>query len=47
MPMTQWEFKMVPCLAEKNASAKCQNAYRQNAKTHDQHLLVMSFADLQ
>jgi len=35
MPMTQWEFKIVPCLAGGNASATCLN------------MLFMRFADVQ
>jgi len=35
MPMTQWEFRIVPCLAGGNASATCLK------------MLVMRFADVQ
>jgi len=35
MPMTRWEFRIVPCLAGGNASAKCLK------------MLVMRFADVQ
>jgi len=35
MPMTQWEFRIVPCLAGGNASATCIK------------MLVMRFADVQ
>jgi len=37
MPMTRWEFRMVPCLAGGNASATCLKI----------GLLVMHFADVQ
>jgi len=33
MPMTRWEFRIVPCLAEENASATCLK------------MLVMRFAN--
>jgi len=35
MSMTQWEFRIVPCLAGGNASATCLK------------MLVMRFADMQ
>jgi len=35
MPMTRWEFGVVPCLAGENASATCLQ------------MLVMRFADVQ
>jgi len=35
MPMTRWEFRIVPCLAGGNASATCLK------------MLVMCFADVQ
>jgi len=35
MPMTQWEFRIVPCSAVGNASATCLK------------ILVMRFADVQ
>jgi len=35
MPMTQWEFRMIPCLSGGNASATCLK------------MLVMRFADVQ
>jgi len=35
MPMTRWEFRIVPCLAGGNASTACLN------------MLVMRFADVQ
>jgi len=35
MPMTRWEFRIVPCLAGGNASATCLK------------MLVMRFADVQ
>jgi len=35
MPMTRWEFRLVPCLAGVNASATCLK------------MLVMRFADMQ
>jgi len=35
MPMTRWEFSIVPCLAGGNASATCLK------------MLVMRFADVQ
>jgi len=35
MPMTRWEFRIVPCLAGGNASATCLK------------MLVMHFADVQ
>jgi len=35
MPMTRWEFWIVPCLAGRNASATCLK------------MLVMRFADVQ
>jgi len=35
MPMTRWDFRVVPCLAGRNASATCLK------------MLVMRFADVQ